>query len=556
MNQDYYDQERADEGWNKLPDALQKLGYTELRGPQKPCIKTIFGGQDVFCVLATGGGKTALAAIPTLVYNYQTVIFSPLIALMKDQVDSLNRKGVRAGALNSTQSDTENWHTMQAWLDKRCQVLLVAPERIGKPEFQTVMQQAPPDLVVVDEAHTMSQWSVNFRPSYVQCGEFVRQHQPKQVIALTATATQDIINDVINIMGTTKMVLERHYEERSNLKLSGSWVDDDNKLFSSILSRVRSVSGSVIVYCSTTKQVAALADYLSQAGESVTFYHGQITDDTRKDMNQDTFMQNRARIMVATNAFGMGIDKPDIEAIIHAAPPGSIEAVSQEIGRAARDGREALCHIFGSPSGFWMQEFLWSMSNPPAASIHAVERFVRQHMDSSKELRMTGDAIGNLLNDNSAPAALNFLVSIGCMERFSPEGKVATITVRENKLEQITKAQKKVLDAVREHGLHTTSSGNNNPVYEVCLKFLSDKAKVTLTTIQNHLRQLNKDGVIDYVAPYNGKVTRFIRPITDVELASAEIRRREERQKFEAVREYIKWPDDLKHQYLNDYFAL
>lgn len=556
MNQDYYDQEHAEEGWNNLPDALQKLGYTELRGPQKPCIKTIFGGQDVFCVLATGGGKTALAAIPTLTYNYQTIIFSPLIALMKDQVDSLNRKGIRAGALNSTQSDSENWHILQAWLEKRCQVMFVAPERIGKAEFQATMRQLPPDLVVVDEAHTMSQWSVNFRPSYAQCGEFVRTYQPKQVIALTATATKNIIDDVISIMGTKNMVVERHYEERSNLKLSGSWADDEHDLFDAILRLVRQVDGSVIVYCNTVKQVIAVTAFLSQAGESVTYYHGQITDSTVKDRNQDTFMHNRARIMVATNAFGMGIDKPDIEAIIHAAPPGSIEAVSQEIGRAARDGREAKCHIFGSSSGYWMQEFLWGLGNPPAASVHAVERFVRSNMDANQELAMTGEDIARAIDDDAASAALNHLVSLGCIERHTPEGKVATITICEDMLGKATKPQLNTLNLIREHGLFAATSGNGNPVYKICLNYLRDKANRTLTTIQNHIRQLAENKVILYTAPFNGKITKFIRPVTPMELAAAEIRRNSEREKFQAVREYIKCPDDQKHKYLNDYFSL
>lgn len=556
MNQDYYDQERADEGWNKLPDALQKLGYTELRGPQKPCIKTIFGGQDVFCVLATGGGKTALAAIPTIVYNYQTIIFSPLIALMKDQVDSLNRKGIRAGALNSTQSDTENWHVIQAWLDRRCQVLFVAPERINKPEFQAAMRQAPPGLVVVDEAHTMSQWSVNFRPSYTQCGEFVRQFQPRQVIALTATATKNIIEDVISIMGTNNMILERHYEERSNLQLSSSFVDGEAELYTEVLKKVRQVEGSAIVYCSTVKQVAAVTAFLAQSGESVTFYHGQISDVTVKDRNQDTFMQNRARIMVATNAFGMGIDKPDIEAIIHASPPGSIEAVSQEIGRAARDGRKAICHIFGSSAGYWMQEFLWSRGNPPAASIQAVERFIRHNMDANQELEMTGEDIATAIDDEAASAAMNHLVSIGCLERHAPEGKVATITICEDQIEQAPKAALKTLNLVRQYGLHAATSGNNNPVYKICLNYLRDKANCTLQTVQNHIRQLVQKKVILYTAPFNGKITKFIREVTPLELAAAEIRRHSEREKFQAVRDYIKCPDEQKHQFLNKYFSL
>lgn len=555
MNQDYYDEGRAERGWNALPDALSRMGYTELRGTQKPCIKTIFGGQDVFCVLATGGGKTALAALPTLCFNCQTIIFSPLIALMKDQVDSLNRKGIRAGAINSNQSDTENWQTLNAWAEGKCQIMYVAPERIKHPQFSHIMRQSPPSIVVIDEAHMMSKDSRNFRPSYVNCGDFVREYAPDQVIMLTATATQEIIDDVVRIMGTENYVLERHYEERRNLHLSSSVLPNDKDLLPAIRQACNAVKGSVIVYCSTVKQVASVMSYLAQVGESVTYYHGQISSQTEKDMNQDSFMQNRARIMVATNAFGMGIDKPDIEAIIHASPPGSVEAIAQETGRAARDGRDAYCHMFSTPSGIFMQKFLWESSNPRLSTVQKTMQFIKTHVDKDQMLQMTGEAIGEQINDSSAPAALNYLVSLGCIERLTPTNKVATIIVQPGD-HGLVKNRKKVLDMVMVYGFKSGTSGTGGTVYQIDLGLLTDKVALSQDTVVKHLVQMHKDGVIHYTAPYTGKLTRFLKDLTPEDLRLVEERRNSEWQKVIDVREYMAWPDHLKHEFLSDYFAL
>ena len=305
----------------KVPEVLTKLGYSGLREAQIPCINRILGGEDTFCILPTSGGKTLIGLVPTLVNNWKTIIFSPLIALMKDQVDSLCLKKVRAGALNSSQTDTENWAELKDWTEGLTQVLYVAPERISNPQFRQAMKQVPPNFVIVDEAHVMSKDSATFRPAYMACGDFIRDFQPEQVLALTATATKEIVDDVKRILGTPDMAIERHYTPRLNLHMTSSKCMDLDEVLWEALEIIRKIKGSVIVYCATVKNVIRVTDFLKQAGENVTFYHGQITQPSVKDMNQDAFMSGRVRIMVATNAFGMGIDKADIEGIIHIDPP-------------------------------------------------------------------------------------------------------------------------------------------------------------------------------------------------------------------------------------------
>lgn len=556
MNQIHFDHEKAAAAWNAVPSALAQMGYSELRENQKPCLNSIFGGKDVFCILATGGGKTALAAIPTLVFDCQTIIFSPLIALMKDQCDSLNRKGIRAGAINSNHSDTENWNVLQAWASGRCKILLVAPERISHPSFQQIIAKSPPDLVVIDEAHTMSKWGASFRPSYVQCGDFVAQTKPKQVIALTATATQEVIDDVTRIMGANHMVVERHYSPRPNLILSSEELSSEYNLFSSVLAWTKKVSGSVIVYCNTIKQVVMLTEYLAKAGESVTFYHGQMTSDTEKDRNQDEFMSGRARIIVATNAFGMGIDKPDIECIIHTSPPGSIEAVSQEIGRAARDGRQAYCHMFATPAGYEMQSYFWTTDCPGPLTIRAVIGYLMRHKDRNDEVQKLIEDIAKEIDDPGAASAINYLTSIGCIERYKPTARVATFCIKDKDPSELGGTRRKIYDAIITQGIPDGKSGSFNPVYKIDLNVIPDVVGVKMPTVQSHIRQLDKDGFVTYVAPYSGKVTRVIRGITDEELFKAAERRETERHKMEAVRSYIKCPDSEKHEFLNNYFYL
>lgn len=555
MNQTCYDIDRATLAWKKVPEALNKMGFTELRGAQKPCINTILGGQDVFCVLPTGGGKTALAAIPTLVFEYKTVVFSPLIALMKDQIDSLNKKGIRAGAINSNLSDAENSRTLQDWVRGDIQVLYVAPERISHPQFNIIMQQLPPDFVVLDEAHTLSQWAASFRPAYVACGAFIEKVKPKQVVALTATATPEIIEDVKRTLGTPNMVLERHYTARMNLHLSSEILSEDKDLLPKILEKVRSIKGSCIVYCSTVNTLTEVVQYLSQAGESVTYYHGQMTNQTQKDQNQDTFMNHRARIMVATNAFGMGIDKADIEGIIHANPPGSVEAIAQEIGRAARDGRDAVCHMFATPRGLHMQEVFWNLSNPEPDTIRKTFGFIKARADKDNVLQMTGKEIEDTIGDEGASAALNYLVSLGCVERFKPEAKIATVTFPEREL-NLTPAKQLIYDSVKKYGMRVATSSAGSPVYQVALESLTAALKKTEATITSTLRQLGKDGIIIYDPPFKGKLTRIIKDLTQQDLDVAKYRRETEWQKVAAARNYLTCPDSDKQKFIVSYFAV
>ncbi len=544
----------------KIPEVLTRLGYAGLREAQIPCINRILGGEDTFCILPTSGGKTLIGLVPTLVNNWKTIIFSPLIALMKDQVDSLCRKKVRAGALNSSQTDTENWAELKDWTEGLTQVLYVAPERISNPQFRQAMKQVPPNFVIVDEAHVMSKDSATFRPAYMACGEFIKDFQPEQVLALTATATKEIVDDVKRILGTPDMAIERHYTPRLNLHMTSSKCDDLDDVLWEALDLIRKIKGSVIVYCATVKNVIRVTDFLKQAGESVTFYHGQITQPSVKDMNQDAFMSGRIRIMVATNAFGMGIDKADIEGIIHIDPPGSVENIAQETGRAARDGRDAVCHMFYYKAGESLQSFFWNMENPKPEALQAVMGVLKRFKNANGEVFMTVDDILKHVHIESAEGAMSYLTSLGVVDRIKPTAKIATVTTiaTDDAINKLSAKQKELYKYIEQGGIPIGTSTNltsiGNTVYQIDLNYLASKTGLLPGTVATNLKKLDSAGAIRYTPPFNGKITKILRDLNQDDLNAASRRRNTEWKKIVCAREYVRTPDKDKQAYITAYF--
>lgn len=547
------DTDKTTRAYNSLPAALKQMGYSELREAQKPCIDAIFQGKNVFCILPTGGGKTAIMALPTIAFKCQTLVLSPLIALMKDQVDSLNRKHVRAAAINSVQTEMENWKAVEEWASGELSVLYVAPERLANDQLQLALKQNPPALVVVDECHCMSQWSSSFRPAYASCGAIISELKPRQIVAMTATATTEIVDDVKRILGLSDIHIEQHYEARHNLQLSCEFVDD-TALHYNVLKWIRKIEGSIIVYCNTVTLVNELVEYLKQAGEDVVWYHGQMTNMALREYNQDQFMSGQVRVMVATNAFGMGIDKPDIRGIIHANVPSSVEAIAQEVGRASRDGKPAICHMLASPHGFHMQEYFWNNSNPESFVISRVFNYLKRVCDKDNIVTETIASIEQSTQCETAAAAMNYLTSLGVISRHKPEAKVATVTIQTKDPSALTKVRRKVYDAIITNGIYHGDSAAKNPVYKIDLKFLASVVGSSEASVKSHINQMKKDEYILYEAPFSGKATKIERELTKADLDAAQTRRNLEWEKVAAARMYCTTPDDEKHAYMTRYF--
>ena len=539
--------ELFDKAWAKVPEALKTMNYEALRSAQEECLKSILAGEDTFVVIPTGGGKTLLAAIPALTLDLPVIVFSPLIALMEDQAQSLNKRGVRAGALNSAQGDVRNALELQAWCEGDTKVLLVAPERITNPQFKAAMAMRKPGMVVLDEAHCLSQWSSNFRPDYVKVGSFIEGINPDIVLAMTATATNTIVEDVRKTLGCEKMTLQRHYTPRLNLHLHSRQCDNVDAVHRQILELVSGDVPPTIIYCATVKHVTELTAYLTERGVECAFYHGQITDGAQKSIQQDSFMSGRVNVIVATNAFGMGIDKPDIRQIIHADMPLSIAAVAQETGRAGRDGGDAECIMFDHPDARNTQEWLWNMSNPNSYTIRFAMQYLRDTADSKNESHVTLKEISDALGDSSGSSAVMYLTSIGAIERQDPS-KIASASLL-NDNAYLTKQQYAIWQAIKAVGV-----ADEDENYKFTIDAVAKRTGISEASIKTALRSMAKSHAIWYTAPPRSKTSIILRDVTAEELQLADNRRAMEWNQLERVREYVEMPDTNKQDFLTNYF--
>lgn len=554
--EDNKDTSRLEEGLLALPAALDQMGYTDLRPGQREALESIFDGNDTFVVLATGAGKSALYALPTIALKLKTIVFSPLVSLMQDQVRSMNLKGIKAGALNSSQTDAQNVTALKMWCDGTLQMMFVAPERIENDQFKNAMRTIKPDMVVLDEAHCMSNWTATFRPSYKLCGEMVKTLNPWITLALTATATKDIISDVASILKMNNPKVCKHYVKRDNLKLSSSRIDAGS-LKPSVLDMCRKIDGSVIVYCASVNNVMSTYEYLHNAGESVTYYHGQIQQPSMKEVNMRSFMSGESRICVATNAFGMGIDKSDIRGVIHADPPGSVEAVSQEVGRAGRDGKDSVCHMFYTDDGWHIQESLFARSNPSAHTMSVVYSTLNKLADSNRQVALSVDNIGVEagIDGGEATGAFNYLMMLDVIRRDNPTDKTLKVTVNNTDFSGLNATRKAIMECIMTEAVPDGETSLGNKMYRgVDPVYMAERLNKGEATIKSNITQLKKDGYIDVITPPRCKITTILKDLPPEALAAADKRRSLEMTKLASVLKYIDTPDKDKADFIQDYF--
>ena len=312
-------------------------GYPDFRGIQRDIIESISQGKDTLGLMPTGGGKSITFQVPALVMPGVCVVITPLIALMKDQVDHLRQKGIQAAAIYSGMSRREIITTLENCIFGGIKLLYVSPERLFSDIFKVKFKHMDVSFVTVDEAHCISQWGYDFRPSYLSIAE-IRQLKPDTaILALTATATPKVIDDIQERLGFKQKNVFRMSFERSNLAYI---VRETMDKYTELIHILNAVSGSAIVYVRSRKHASDMAQFLTSENISATFYHAGL-EPAIKNQRQNSGQQNEVRVIVATNAFGMGIDKPDVRLVLHIDCPDSIEAYFQEAGRAGRDGKKA-----------------------------------------------------------------------------------------------------------------------------------------------------------------------------------------------------------------------
>jgi len=328
---------------------LQKhFNFADFRPGQREIVEAIVAGKDVVALMPTGGGKSLCYQLPAIMSGKLSIVISPLIALMKDQVDALNARGIGATYVNSTLTNEESARRMDDIRSGKTKIFYIAPERFGSNEFRKEFSQMDVHMVAVDEAHCVSQWGHDFRPDYLKIKQYINLLKNRPLVAaFTATATPEVKDDIIERLGLENPQVFIRGFDRPNLKF---FVQKDLKpreRQAELLRVIKSLEGSGVVYVLTRKYTEEIAAALNQSGISAVAYHAGIDGEKRNKIQND-FMENRYKVIVATIAFGMGVDKADIRYVIHSGMPASLEGYYQEAGRAGRDGETAYCILLHS----------------------------------------------------------------------------------------------------------------------------------------------------------------------------------------------------------------
>ena len=354
----------------------QYFGYDSFRPGQDELVRAILSGRDTLGIMPTGAGKSICYQVPAMLFPGLTLVISPLISLMKDQVGALVEAGVPAACINSAMSAEEFRDALYFAGRGQYKLLYVAPERLTAPSFLEFAKRVPISMVTVDEAHCISQWGQDFRPSYLKILDFLAELPERPLVsAFTATATAEVRDDIVQALGLHEPFIKTTGFDRPNLYFAVEQPTSKGMKLLQLLNERKDKSG--IVYCSTRKNVEEICDLLLSRGLPATRYHAGLDPDERRE-NQDDFLYDRKTIMVATNAFGMGIDKSNVSFVIHYNMPKNMESYYQEAGRAGRDGQPADCILLYSGQDVRMAEFLIERSHE--AEDETIDEATRQQL--------------------------------------------------------------------------------------------------------------------------------------------------------------------------------
>jgi len=541
------------------------FGFDDFRTGQKEIVEAVLNGRDVLGVMPTGGGKSLCFQIPALVFPATTLVISPLVALMTDQVDRLRERGVAAAALHSGLPQGEINNIMHEAHVGRIKLLYVAPERLESSTFRSLLSTVSLSLLAIDEAHCISEWGHDFRPSYRAITKLFEERQRVPIVALTATATPDVRADIIQTLKLNKPVEIVRGFDRENLTFRV--VSTPHKAEVVARTALAEPDASIIVYAGSRRRVDTIADELQKRGIAAAPYHAGKTAGERSDV-QDRFLRDDVRVLVATNAFGMGIDKPDVRHVFHADLTQTLEAYYQEAGRAGRDRQPATCTLLYQPEDRRLMDFFITATYPERQTILTVTNHLydraRVGVGGSSTDPVQADA-NSLAADLHLPAGhvsgvLSLLERNGVILTTGAQGR-ATLRMRtttERLREFVANAPVERRPALEALARLLASSSYDRPVAFDITGFLR-RSGITSAEFAEAVRALHTGRILTYTPPEGGGGIILLRPrpprgVVQVDLDDLARRRSHAAEKLRQMIHYVETPQCKRNTILN-YFG-
>lgn len=539
------------------------FGYNKFRSGQLEIINSILKGTDTFAVMPTGGGKSICYQIPALMLSGIAIIVSPLIALMKDQVDALVNKNIPATYLNSSLSRNEYNERLHLISKGVFKILYLAPERLESKKFIMFLQELEISFIGIDEAHCISEWGHDFRPSYLNINNAITKLKKVPINAFTATATENVQHDIVKVLNMEKPELFIKGFNRPNLAYITEAVEDKNKRIIKIIKENQ--TGSIIIYCGSRKRVESLHEYLRLEGIKNGYYHAGLPDNFRK-MQQEDFISGKQKIIIATSAFGMGIDKADVRVVIHTDLTQTIESYYQEAGRAGRDGNESKCYFLYTNGDRRLQEFFLNMSNPDIKTIEKVYNTMNE-LDNIllgelhyEPLNHSPLQIANRagIKTTTCDNILNIFEREGILRRTYASGlsSVKFITNRERIIEYYNNLEdKEVLEAL----LRFVSFEALNSQVEFDLNKFLIKYNIDTKKFETATKKMRFDDILHYNPPKQSKGILMLSERVNfsnlnIDWEKYKNRREHSFEKLNKVQQYIE-TQTCKRNYILKYFG-